>query len=343
MTSDYPDLIADIPEPYSELMPDMPVRTSAPQTWNVTVADAKFHWYDLIAGFPAVPDIRDPVGRYLRRMQFDLEAAVEKRLIYCVVNRPVIRLDPSRSVQWGFFSLKLTLPVLVGVEQKRDTLTIELTVPMAATLKKPSVTLNERFVTFNWGGLIEARSIHDILQDYPNQFAAPSQVRYVGQTRDPAGRLAKARLSAVQRVHQKYSEDNDTLLLVQRMSVEVVSAQGDPAELAANQNAVAADALQKDRMDLVECTLIRYFEGEQMRGRLEPELQMRRERVREIGAANHLQQFRIDLRLEGADNYHDLMSEHAAMSRSHLLDCRIVGGEIEITRVPDKIAPAAKR
>jgi hypothetical protein len=37
------------------------------------------------------------------------------------------------------------------------------------------------------------------------------------------------------------------------------------------------------------------------------------------------------------------MSEHAAMSRSHVLDCRIVGGEIEITRVPDKIATPAKR
>src|SRR5476651_891997 len=137
MTGDYPDLIADIPEPYNDLLANVPALINAPQTWNVTVSDAKFHWYDLVAGFPQTPDIRDPVGRYLRRMQFDLEAATEKRLIYMVVNRPRVRFDTKRSVQWGFFSLKLTVPLLVGADEKRDSITLELEVPFAATLKKP--------------------------------------------------------------------------------------------------------------------------------------------------------------------------------------------------------------
>src|SRR5450830_1638655 len=134
MTGDYPDLIADIPEPYSDLLANVPALINAPQTWNVTVSDAKFHWYDLVAGFPSIPDIRDPVGRYLRRMQFDLEATMEKRLIYFVVNRPRMRFDPSRGTSWGFFSLKLSIPILVGGEEKRDSITIELEVPFAATL-----------------------------------------------------------------------------------------------------------------------------------------------------------------------------------------------------------------
>ncbi|MFA9216576.1 MAG: hypothetical protein ACEQSK_05670 [Sphingomonadaceae bacterium] len=336
MTSDYPELIADVPEPYSELIPDVPQRTAAAQSWTVTVAEAKYHWYDLVADFPRVPDIRDPVGRYLRRMQFDLEATMEKRLIYFVVTRPRICFDTSRSVSWGFFSLKLTIPVLVGIEQKRDSVSIELEVPFAATLKKPTVSVTERFITLNWGGLIEALSIHDVLQQPGNDVDFPSTVRYVGQTRDPSGRLAKARLAAVQKIHQAQSDDNDTLLLVQRLQVEVHSADGDPAQLPANQNAVAADALLKDRIDAVECALIRYFEGEEMRARSDKELNQRRERLREIAHSNQLQQFRIDLQMTGDSSYQELLSPHARRSRHHVIDCTLVDGVVQVSPVLDK-------
>lgn len=328
------DLLAPPPDDMEELLPLMPQRGAAPQTWLVTVADAKFHWYDLIAGFPPVPDIRDPVGRHLRRMQFDLEATSEKRLLYFAVNRPRIRFDPSRNVSWGFFSLKLTVPLLVGVEEKKETLTIELTVPFAATLKKPTVVLTDSFITLNWGGLIEALSIHDVLQQYPNPYQDSTEVQYVGQTRDPLGRLARARVIGVQRVHQRHSEDRDMLLLIQRMNVEVESADGDPAAQPANQNPVAADMLLKDRIDVVECALIRYFEGPEMHGRSDKEAEVRRQRVREVAAANNLQRFRIDLRLEDAGSYHALYSRHTSVSRSHVIDCTVVDGEVRVERVP---------
>ncbi|MYN19785.1 hypothetical protein GTP81_23860 [Rugamonas sp. FT107W] len=332
------DLLAAPAEQIDELLPLMPQRTTAPQTWVVTVADAKFHWYDLVAGFPEIPDIRDPVGRHLRRMQFDLEATMEKRLIYFAVNRPRVRFDPSRSTSWGFFSLKLTVPILVGAEGKRDSITIELEVPFAATLKKPSVVVTDRFITLNWGGLIEALSIHDVLQQYENTLTFQSKVQYVGQTKDPLGRLARARLPAVQKVHQQFSEDNDMLLLIQRMNVEVVSNDGDPAELPANDNPVAADVLLKDRIDAVECALIRYFEGPQMHGRSDKEADVRKQRVRQIKEINNLESFRIDLRLENAGKYHDLFSAHAGVSRSHIIDCAIADdGEVLVSRVPDKV------
>lgn len=326
------DLVAP-PDDMEELLPLMPQRSAAPQTWTVTVADAKFHWYDLIAGFPPVPDIRDPVGRHLRRMQFDLEATSEKRLIYFAVSRPRIRFDPSRNTSWGFFSLKLTVPLLVGVEQKKDTLTLELTVPFAATLKKPTVVLTDQFITLNWGGLIEALSIHDVLQQYDNPYQDTTEVQYVGQTKDPLGRLARARVIGVQRVHQRYSEDRDMLLLVQRMNVEVESADGDPAANPVNQNPVAADLLQKDRIDVVECALIRYFEGPEMHGRSDKEAEIRRQRVREVALTNNLDSFRIDLRLEDAGKYHDLYSKHTGVSRNHVIDCRIVDGNVIVNRV----------
>jgi hypothetical protein len=332
------DLLAPPPDEMEELLPLMPQRTAAPQTWVVTVADAKFHWYDLIAGFPEVPDIRDPVGRHLRRMQFDLEATSEKRLIYFAVNRPRVRFDTARSTSWGFFSLKLTVPLLVGPEEKKESLTIELEVPFAATLKKPSVAMTDRFITLNWGGLVEALSIHDVLQRYENNLNYATEVQYVGQTKDPRGRLARARLMPVQRVHQKFGEDNDMLLLIQRMNVEVMSADGDPAELEVNQNPVAADVLLKDRIDVIECALIRYFEGPEMHGRTDKEADVRRQRVAEVALTNNLESFRIDLRLEESGKYHDLYSRHAGTSRNHILDCTIVNGNVQITRVPDKTA-----
>lgn len=334
---------ADAPEPFNDLLapaeqfddllPLLPQRSSAPQTWHVTVSDAKYHWYDLFAGFPERPDIRDPVGRQLRRMQFDLEATMEKRLIFFAVNRPTVRFDTGRNVSWAFFSLKLTVPILVGSEAKRDTVQMELTVPFAATLKKPTVTLTDRFITLNWGGLVEALSIHEVLQQYSNGLKHQSKVQYVGQTRDPAGRLAHARLTAVQRVHQNNSEHNDLLLLVQRMQVEVVSAGGDPGDLPVNQNAVAADMLLKDRIDAIECALIRYFEGPIMQGRSTREAEVRRQRLRELQQANHLDSFRIDLHIDDDNPYNELYSNEVAPSRRHLIDCTIRDGVVMVTAV----------
>jgi hypothetical protein len=328
------DLVAQPQEEMEELLPLLPRRTAAPQTWVVSVAEAKFHWYDLIAGFPEMPDIRDPVGRYLRRMQFDLEATSQKRLIYFAVNRPRVRFDTARSTSWGFFSLKLTVPLLVGPEEKKDSITLELEVPFAATLKKPTVGLTDRFLTLNWGGLVEALSIHDVLQRHENSLPYRTAVQYVGQTKDPQNRLGRARLMAVQRVHQHHSEDNDMLLLIQRMNVEVQSSDGDPAGFDVNQNPVAADMLLKDRIDAIECALIRYFEGPEMHGRTDKEADIRQQRMREIQASNNLQAFRIDLRLEDAGKYHDLYSRHVEPGRNHIIDCSIVDGNIAVRRVP---------
>lgn len=328
------DLLAPPPEPLDDLLPLLPQRSSGPQTWRVTVSDTKYHWYDLFAGFPERPDIRDPVGRQLRRMQFDLEATMEKRLIYFVINRPIVRFDTERSVSWGFFSLKLTVPILVGTEGKRATVQMELEVPFAATLKKPVVTMTDRFITLNWGGLVEALSIHEVLQRYDHNLKIPSKVQYVGQTRDPAGRLARARLTAVQRIHQNNSEHNDLLLLVQRLQVEVLCEDGDPGEKPVNQNAVAADMLLKDRIDAIECALIRYFEGPIMQGRSSREVEVRRERLREVESANHLDGVRIDLRIADDNPYNELYSAVVPASRAHIIDCTIRDGVVQAVAVP---------
>lgn len=342
-----PEQAAHHPQPYPEQFADfdafLPEHTAAPQSWMVTVADARYHWYDLIAGFPERPDIRDPVGRYQRRMQFELEAVAEKHHIFFAVTRPRVRFDAAVAVQWGFFSLKLTLPLLVGAAQTRDSLTIELEPPFAATLKKPTVTLTPTFVTLNWGGLIEAFSIHDILQTYPSHLSAPSRVIHVGQTRDPDARLSRARLPALQKLHAELGGDHDTLLLVQRMSVTVMCADGDAAELPGNADPRAAEALQAERLDIIEAALIRYFEDGGARGLTLEQRKLGRARLAALQQANNLVQFTIDIELPEAGNYDKLCSDLVAPAPSHLLSCFIADGEARVSAMPVPPAPDGKR
>lgn len=339
-----PEQAAPTPRPYPEQFAGFaahaPEHTSAPQRWMVTVADARYHWYDLIAGFPERPDIHDPIGRYQRRTQFELEAVAEKHHMFFAVTRPRVRFDAAGSVQWGFFSLKLTLPLLVGAAQTRDSLTIELKVPFAATLKKPTVTLTPTFVTLNWGGLVEALSIHDILQTYPNHLAAPGRVMLVGQTRDPDARLAKARLPALQKLHAQLDDDLDTLLLVHSMDVQVVCADGDAADLPANAAPEAAEALRAERMDIVEAALIRYFEGARVQSLERRKLAAAR--LTEVRDANSLVQFTIDVALPEAGNYDLLGSEQVAAAPRHLMSCFIADGEAKVSALPVPPAAAVK-
>lgn len=346
----FPGMVAENPQPYTDAMAALPGVpsdhiTALPQSWQVSIADAKYHWYDLIAGFPEAPDIRDPVGRYVRRMQFELEAAAESRLLFFAVTRPRVRFDTTGTVQWGFFSLKLTLPLLIGPEQSqmKENITLELKVPFAATLKKPTVTLKEHFITLNWGGLIEAFSVHDVLQNYGNVLRIPSRVIYVGQTRDEAHRLSKGRLPAVQKLHQQSSGDVDTLLLVMRLDVQADSHAGDPTELEANQHPLAADALQRDRMDIIEAALMRYFEGEAPRHRNQEERTQRRERLAEAQATTNLAALTIDLQVPEAGNYVTINSEQRAAAPHHRLSCDIINGEARVAALPLPPAKSGKK
>lgn len=330
------ELVAQSTQPpavtFAALATPMPEPVSVPQQWEATVANAKFHWYDLIAGFPAVPDIRDPIGRYLRRMQFDLEAATEHHHLFFVVTRPRIRFDTSRSTQWGFFSLKLTLPLLVGADELKEALTIELSIPFAATVKKPTIQLTENFLTLNWGGMQEVLSVHDVLQKYENGLKIPSKVHYVGQTHDPEGRLARGRLPEVQKLHRQLSEHHDTLLLVQQLDIRASSELGDPASWPTNQSDEAAEAIARTRLDVVEAALIRYFEGQGARLRGADEKAARQERLLAIAAQEKLEYLGIHLELPDAGNYRYLASEHATISRQHLLDCVLQDGHAVVSR-----------
>ena len=337
----FPELAAPTLQPNSEqyhVLPLPPLEAGAPQSWMVSVADAKYHWYDLVAGFPETPDIRDPIGRYQRRLQFELEALAAKHHLFFAVIRPRVRFNIEGAIQWGFFSLKLTLPLLLGADEAKESITIELKVPFAATMKKPTVTLTPNFVTLNWGGLIEAFSIHDILQSHAHALKIPSKVVYVGQTRDNDARLSKGRLPALQKLHAQHSEHFDTLLLVQQLGVQVSCADGDPADAPQHADPLAADALQGERMDVVEAALIHYFEGAATRNHEQRTL--RAARVGDVQAGHNLAQLTIDLEYPEAGRYNYLCSGQVDSARRHLLSCYIADGQVKVAPLP--LPPQAK-
>jgi len=310
--------------------PALPPRSSAPQRWDASVAESRFYWYDLLVNDPQVPDFRDPIGRYQRRMQFALDATMEKRLLYFVITRPRIRFDSKKGTSWGFFGLKLSVPLLVGTENRKESITLELEVPFEATFKKPIVTLHDKYLTLNWGALTECHSIHDLLEKFPNELKFESTVQYVGQTRDPQARLAKGRNQAVNRIVEENERAFDTFLLVKRMDVAVQTTDVD----------MTAEASARSHVELMEAALIRYFEGDKPAHRGIIDQNNRRDRVAMLVDTYQLVGMSIDLGFKEADSFHDLKSIVVPVSRRHLLDCTFgPGGEIRITRLPDDARP----
>ncbi|UGQ47546.1 hypothetical protein [Massilia endophytica] len=303
-------------------------RSSAPQIWTATVAEPKFYWYDLLVGGGPLPDFRDPTGRYLRRLQFALDGTMEKRLIYFVISRPRVRIDTKRQVSWGFFSLKLTIPVLVGPEEKKNTISVDLEVPFEATYKKPVVALEEQFLTLNWGSMIETYSIHDLIQKYDTGLKMQSKVLYVGQTRDPAARLAKGSHPVVNALHDA-NHENDTFLLVTRFKVAVDTAARDMSE----------EASVRTQMDVLEAALIRYFEGPSPRLRSDVENGVRRERMENLQDTYYIERVTVDLGFKQADSFFDMFSDHVEKSRRHLFECVFDNGHAVVKRLSESARP----
>ena len=308
----------------------LPPRSSAPQRWDASVAESRFYWYDLLVNDPLVPDFRDPIGRYQRRMQFALDATMEKQLLFFVVSRPRLRFDIKKGTSWGFFGLKLSVPLLVGPDNRKESITLELEVPFEATFKKPLVTLHDKYITLNWGALTECYSAHDLLQKFPNDLKYESTVQFVGMTRDPQARLAKGRYPAVNRIVEENDGSFDTLLLVKRMNVKVQTAVEDPL----------GEASTRSHVEMMESALIRYFEGEKPAHHGIIELNNRRDRVAQLAETYQLVGLTIDLGFQEADSFHDLKSVNAPVSRRHLVDFTFgAGGEIRYTRLADDARP----
>lgn len=307
----------------------LPPRSSAPQRWDATVAEAKYYWYDLLVHDPQVPDFRDPIGRYQRRLQFALDATMEKSLLYLLVARERLRLDVKKGTSWGFFGLKLSVPILIGKDERKHTLQIELKVPFEATFKKPQVTLHDKYLTLNWGSMTEVFSVHDLIQQFDTGLSFPSKVLTVGQTRDPAAKLAKGRHLAVNRLCEEAEAEHDCFLLIKRMNVAVETTASDWSE----------EASMRTHVDVLEAVLIRHFEGDKPRGRSVIEQGTRAERLQTLVDTYQLEKLIIDLGFKDADGFHDLVSEHATKSRRHLLDCAFEGGELSIKPLPDDFRP----
>jgi hypothetical protein len=296
-------------------------RSTAPQTWTATVAESKFYWYDLLADGTPLPDFRDPVGRYLRRMQFALDGTMEKRLIYFLVARPRVRIDPQRSISWGFFSLKLTIPILIGAQARKSTITIELDVPFEATLKKPTVELQDKYLLLNWGALTETFSIHDLLQRHDTGLPNAGKILYVGQTHDPSGKLAKGMVTAVNRLREATEQDHDSFLLVQRYDVQVQTTSTELLE----------EPSIRSRTDIVEGALIRYFEGATPPGRRDSELSTRRDHLHELQQTYWLERLTVDTGFKDADAFYELGSDQAPTARRHVFECTVEQGLAEVT------------
>lgn len=263
-----------------------PQRTTAPQSWMVRIVDAQYYW----------PDLHDPAGHQL----------------LLAVTRPRVRFDVTGMVQWGFSSLKLTLPLLRGAEQSKDHITVELRMPPNASAKKPGVALSATEIRLNWGNLVEVLSVHDLLRLYGHTHTLPSKVFHVGRTPRPP-----------------LIEGYDTLLLAIDTEVQVNCADGDPAD-----GADDPDALRAERTDMIEAALIRYFEGSAPRQRSDGERQARSARLLAIQAANHLVQYTIDLALPGCGHYQQLCSAFVTAAERHLLSCFIADGQVQVASMP---------
>lgn len=308
----------------------LPPRSSAPQRWDASVAESRFYWYDLLINDPLVPDFRDPIGRYQRRMQFALDATMEKRLLFFVVSRPKLRFDTKKGTSWGFFGLKLTVPLLAGIDNRKESITLELEVPFEATFKKPIVTLHDKYITLNWGALTECFSAHDLLQRFPNDLKYESTVQYVGITRDPQARLAKGRYPAVNRIMEENDGAVDTFLLVKRMDVAVTTDVVDPL----------TEASTRSHVEVMEAALIRYFEGEKPAHHGTIESNNRREHVAQLVETYQLESLTVDLGFKEADSFHDLKATNVPVSRRHLIEFTFgPGSEIHFNRLADSARP----
>jgi hypothetical protein len=308
-----------------------PAYAESTKNWHVTLQQSSCYWYDLIVNPPDFVNTKDGISSQLEALRASVEQTLEKRFIYFFASRKKVRFDIARPPKYSFWNKWLIITLLLGREKKRRKIKIKFRGPEGQVLC-PRVEVSERFIRIiHSDKASQTLSVHDFLQAFDIWIGVPTQVHYVGITKDPADRpLSRKHRGITDTLYNVSNEENDFFVFINLFKV-MSNAKNDAYQLHFLVANSMIDEIPTDEEGaVVENALIAYFDCASQHVNRARERSVLGNRLVSLTEEHKIQSVSLHLEMESPNEYFAFGSEAVPAALSHTFLCHYANGKIEM-------------
>jgi hypothetical protein len=310
-----------------------PAYAESTKHWHITLQQSSCYWYDLIVNPPDFVDTKDCISAQLEDLRATVEQTLEKRFIYFFASRTKVRFDTTRPPKYSFWKKWLVITLLIGRDRKRHEIKIRFHGPEGQLLT-PKTEVSERFIRIIHSDTAsQAFSVHDFLQAFEISLGMPTQVHYVGITKDPADRpLSRRHRGITDTLYNVSNEDNDFFVFINLFKVMSDAKNNSHGLHFLVANSIIDEIQTDEEGRVVESALIAYFDCASQRVNREKERAVLSNQLSSLAKDHKIQSVSMHLEMEAPNEYFVFGSEATPAALSHSFLYRSINGHIEVER-----------
>lgn len=310
-----------------------PAYAESTKHWHITLQQSSCYWYELIVNPPDFVDTKDGISAQLEDLRATVEQTLEKRFIYFFASRTKVRFDTTRPPKYSFWRKWLVISLLIGRDRKRHVIKIRFHDQEGQPLT-PGIEVSERFIRIIHSDTVShAFSVHDFLQTFEISLGMPTQVHYVGITKDPADRpLSRKHRGITDTLYNVSNEDNDFFIFINLFKV-MSDAKNNSHGLHFLVANSMIDEIQTDEEGrVIESALIAYFDCASQQVNRENERAVLSNQLASLAKGHKIQSVSMHVEMESPNEYFVFGSEAAPAALSHSFLYRHLNGRVEMER-----------
>jgi len=177
-------------------------------------------------------------------------------------------------------------------------------------------------------------SVHDFAQTFHLNIGAPTQIQYVGITKDPANRLLRGEHRGItETLYRVSNEENDFFVFINLFTVFSSACNERFGMNFMVPNSMIDEIPTELEGRIIEGTLIRYFECAFQKKNRRAEFSELENNLESLAESNHIHSVGIRLAVEPPNEYFVFGSENIAVAAEHFFHCHKVNGHFTLERL----------
>lgn len=294
--------------------------TDSSKDWFVDVSQTKIYWYDLVINPPEEIDIRRFITEQLKALRRSVEESLEKRFIYFICSRKKVRFDTRNPPSYKWFSDQLRIPLLLGSEKQKITVSITFSDIENGKTARPKVNVTDRFITlFDSAGNGSTLSVHDFLMNFDINIGQSTTVHYVGYTKSPDTRPTNGNHGGLgETIYKMPTSENDIFVVFNLFKVMTKASNSSHMLDFLVANSMIDEITAELEGKLIEKCFISYFNSSlQWKNKIGEQQELNNNLTR-IAKKNKINSIQIHYEVSGNSEYWNFQSTHIPPSARHL-------------------------
>lgn len=313
------------------------VYKNSEKNWSVELSNSWMYWYDLLAnpndtGYPF--DTKKLIVEYLTNLKKEVEQSLEKRFVYFICSRPKIRFNTKKNPTYNPLTKRYKFHLLVGKKARKKTARVAFFNIKTEKFEKKEFEITEKYITITDGeGDKITSSIHDFLSNAEVNFEFPTNVEYVGYTKNPDSRPTNGAHTGLSDVlHNVSNEESDILILFNLFKVSTCASSQNQALNFLISNPMTNEVNVDLEGQIIEKCFILYFDSDKQNKNKENEKNELKNNLLKLSQENKIGSIRVYYEFERPTEYWLLSSSNIAPRAGHRFTVKLTDDNLEIIK-----------